>query len=1091
MVAFSCCSILLRGSFLGVALPLLLAGSLLSEVALRLQIQSEQQLKYAASESAASAGLQADAENHAAVAVEEETEAIELQKQAADLKGVSMEEEQSVIGNKAEDAGLDLDEGATNEAAANIDAAVQAAAETAAGGGDQTVAATLGAAAGDAGTEGVVAAGEVTVEASAGAVEGDAALVGGPLGLAIASAGVSAAVEAPKAVEALQGLSAEFQADKDEVEAVEKLAQAQALEADTLIDMNGAAAADSAAAKSVAIAGMYFLSAQVCQVLAFACETPVALVVVSQWVLGAGTAVYGLRAGGREVVSAGSICGAIGSTFSLSVAVGSLLAGPWARTILYAAELEDGDPSLKIVQSLPHLIENATKNASHLKSVRKQLLGKEKERKNHKEHSKEHSKEKEDVIKKHKKRSKENEDGSKENGDDSFGKLDGPKSDDLPNYQSEKHERKLQWNPLAQGMKAAAGMASKIGNEVSNVSAQAVQKAAPAAAAVASEAEQGASQLANTTSQLATQAQKEAAEAAKEAAPAAAAVASEAQQGASQLANSTSQLATQAEQKAAPAAAQLANSTSQLINTAKKEAVPTAAAVATGAQQGASQLATASAPAVATIANTTSELVGKAKNASAPAAAAVAKGAQQGAAQLSKTTSQVVQASAPAVATIENTTSELVGKAKNASAPAAAAVAKGAQQGAAQLSKTTSQVVQKAKEEAAPIKDAVSNAVPKSVKDGASNIAGVVSNGTSKVVATAQQVGGSAANAISGAVPPPIKTTAATIVNKTESAAKQAENNAMRFKNGNPDVHTTTVRYRDPPRHPHAHDPWAQTASHLRPALNTIWKRVCHWASPVVNSILLVSAAFALAEIFIATGRHYPIYSRETGNGMAIFMRVCHDIFNQWMMGMALLVGLWIVSIILATNLYSVAEKVHHHVESGASSVTKLQIALSTVCLLACCSRGFCLSRQDIKSEEAEVTDTSSEKNLLLQNQDSGSDIEKADPKRPDDVAVPVSCYVAAMFALIESCLFAMERPVTAWALGASYKSFCATRILLGLLPWSVVAPTILGYTPSSPYLLMIPVAVLAFCIGGLLVFAQQRSRSEKATKVESSASSQ
>lgn len=313
----------------------------------------------------------------------------------------------------------------------------------------------------------------------------------------------------------------------------------------------------------------------------------------------------------------------------------------------------------------------------------------------------------------------------------------------------------------------------------------------------------------------------------------------------------------------------------------------------------------------------------------------------------------------------------------------------------------------------------------------------------------------------------------------------------MRFKNGNPDVHTTTVRYRDPPRHPHAHDPWAQTASHLRPALNTIWKRVCHWASPVVNSILLVSAAFALAEIFIATGRHYPIYSRETGNGMAIFMRVCHDIFNQWMMGMALLVGLWIVSIILATNLYSVAEKVHHHVESGASSVTKLQIALSTVCLLACCSRGFCLSRQEIKSEEAEVTDTSSEKKLLLHQSDSGSDIEKADPKRPDDVAVPVSCYVAAMFALIESCLFAMERPVTAWALGASYKSFCATRILLGLLPWSVVAPTILGYTPSSPYLLMIPVAVLAFCIGGLLVFAQQRSRSEKATKVESSASSQ
>merc|ERR1711865_512980 len=80
------------------------------------------------------------------------------------------------------------------------------------------------------------------------------------------------------------------------------------------------------------------------------------------------------------------------------------------------------------------------------------------------------------------------------------------------------------------------------------------------------------------------------------------------------------------------------------------------------------------------------------------------------------------------------------------------------------------------------------------------------------------------------------------------------------------------------------------------------------------------------------------------------------------------------------------------------------------------------------------------------------------------------SCMVAG--AGVDALLVNLERPVTTFALGTCYKSYFGFRFLVGLLPWTAMAPTILGYTPSSPYELMIPVALVAFGIGGMLVLA-------------------
>jgi len=125
---------------------------------------------------------------------------------------------------------------------------------------------------------------------------------------------------------------------------------------------------------------------------------------------------------------------------------------------------------------------------------------------------------------------------------------------------------------------------------------------------------------------------------------------------------------------------------------------------------------------------------------------------------------------------------------------------------------------------------------------------------------------------------------------------------------------------------------------------------------------------------------------------------------------------------------------------------------------------------------------TGEEKTPLKQEESPRS---RSDSEPPSDIeqqkteavtAARAGLLCTALTAGIEAILLAMERPVTAWALGGSYKSFLATRLLVGMIPWSIMAPTIWGYTPSSPYELMVPVGAVAFAVGGMLVFAKRKA---------------
>jgi len=602
----------------------------------------------------------------------------------------------------------------------------------------------------------------------------------GPLGVAIATAGIAAAAEAPKAVVAAQGVATEFQADRDEVLVVEKMAQVGSFEADTVIEMDSSAAADTAASKSMAVAGAYFASAQLFQMLAFAFEAPVALVVISQWTFGAGAAIYGVR----QCENAGSACGVAVGTLSLTAALGSLVMRPWAKTVLYAAGLETEDPGLKMISTLPHLIHNATRKTSHpaddlLKPTRERKLKQEK-------------------------------------------------------------ENVLVWGQapawLGQAQKAVAGVESGVAKEAG----------------------------------------------------------------------------------------------------------------------------------------------------------------------------------------------------------------------------------------------AISNAVPEGVKQQVSGVANAVTNATKEVVHDAANAGGAVVGAISKAVPKPVKSAAEDAAKDTkkvaEETAEEAEQTAMRLKNGDPDIHTTTVSPQKPAKSPPVADTWGQ----FKPALAKLSESAVHWAWPVLNSVLLISGLFALTELFVATGRHLPLYHKGDANGPGILARVLRDAFSQWMMGIALLVAAWVLSIILAPALHSTAKRVEHLADSGSSMITTIQVSLCITCFLACC----CRAREEYRQgNEIKVQESASREELRPIKDESDAESQKNDAKAGASETASASILCIAITACIEAALLAMERPVAAWAVGNSYKSYFAFRVIIGLLPWSMMAPSIWGYTPSSPYELMVPVAVFAFLTGGMLVMAKRKAR--------------
>jgi len=181
-------------------------------------------------------------------------------------------------------------------------------------------------------------------------------------------------VEAPRVISEARdqwgAMSAEIQAARDEVMATEKQVEAEALEASAVVFETGVAASQRAAIASLAAGVGYLFTSHVMHLLALAFQAPVALVVLQQKfgvvalaAFGAGSASM-LRpasdAGGARPFALGTLAPMVASNLALMGAVGLMLIGPWARTVLAAADLEafDADPIPGLVDKLSRLMED-------------------------------------------------------------------------------------------------------------------------------------------------------------------------------------------------------------------------------------------------------------------------------------------------------------------------------------------------------------------------------------------------------------------------------------------------------------------------------------------------------------------------------------------------------------------------------------------------------------------------------------------------------------------------------------------------------------------------------------------------------------
>jgi len=309
-----CCSMLCRVVLLAVAGPLLLAGTLLSHMGHHLQRNGAADAEYAAAEFAAAAGLQKQAATSA-------TQATEDQAVVAELEG---------------DVARHGETGAAEQAAAGEDAATI--------GTDEAAAAT------EAGEAAVVQ--EIPgVNVAADVAEGTA----------IAGEQVSAVGSAADAIKNEAASIAEgAQAGADEDIVAEKEAEASSLEAGAATEQAGSVAARSQAVKSSLMAAGYFTEATVCTTLAAFLQAPVALAAAVRWLSAAGGAVLGGACCGGGVgfgVTAASKARVLGSLalgkLALVAALGALLAGPWAETVVDAASFGGTEDLLAAFVSLP------------------------------------------------------------------------------------------------------------------------------------------------------------------------------------------------------------------------------------------------------------------------------------------------------------------------------------------------------------------------------------------------------------------------------------------------------------------------------------------------------------------------------------------------------------------------------------------------------------------------------------------------------------------------------------------------------------------------------------------------------------------
>lgn len=235
------------------------------------------------------------------------------------------------------------------------------------------------------------------------------------------------------------------------------------------------------------------------------------------------------------------------------------------------------------------------------------------------------------------------------------------------------------------------------------------------------------------------------------------------------------------------------------------------------------------------------------------------------------------------------------------------------------------------------------------------------------------------------------------------------------------------------------------------------------WTGPVLVDVGLISSLFGAATLATGLGRHTPAVKQGRLSHHAAFLVASRDALSCWLWGLMLLIAVWILSIILASELRPVAE----HVQSFHVAPLVCGI-FAMLCLIVHLLHGYA---QSSVAEDKPATF----------NREGDPPLGNYDPVLPADVeaaggssvasaaAVGVaSCAGAACAALVEMVLLAVEGPINAWAVGGSYKAIVMCWTVVAITPWQ-------DLTPKLVHSIMAIAAVACICTCGVFVVGTLR----------------
>jgi len=307
----------------------------------------------------------------------------------------------------------------------------------------------------------------------------------------------------------------------------------------------------------------------------------------------------------------------------------------------------------------------------------------------------------------------------------------------------------------------------------------------------------------------------------------------------------------------------------------------------------------------------------------------------------------------------------------------------------------------------------------------------------------------------------------------------------------------------------------------VTPCAAAVGSAICHWAGPVVADVALASVAVFAAELFVSAGRHSPTVHCpcQSGGAVAAVGRTLSNAAAAWMWSAGILVGVWLLSILLAVELRPYAEQSQ---EFTGPLRNLLAFFLGCICLALCALRAKMLAKQECsccggagKHALRGPAGSADSCTALLSDEEGGSPPGSQDQwcklstLQQQHAAVVATtsyktkpplgefftsdsesgngtsrmgCIWTLLASVVGAILSAAEAPLASWSMGGALKNWMTSHWLLAFMPWGLVLehafPGWPAWLRSSQWPANIGAIVLASVVGLLLAMAKRTAAS-------------